>query len=61
MNLSVANRREQEKKNCLGRYSKALRNQNGDNIINPCKSNIHRVRVMENRYIWEGILFMNAC
>ena len=36
--------------NCLGRYSRRLRNQNGEHLINPYESNMLESQVIFSRW-----------
>ena len=40
MNASVTSQSKRREENCTGRYLRGLRNQNGENFVNLCDSNI---------------------
>ena len=46
MNASVASQSKRQEKNCPGRYSRRLRNQNGEHLVNLCESDILETQVI---------------
>ena len=46
MNASVASQSKRQEKNCPGNYSRRLRNQNGEHLVNLCESDILETQVI---------------
>ena len=46
MNASVASQSKRRAENCPGRYSRGLKNRNGEHLVNPSESNILKTQAI---------------
>ena len=54
MNASAASQRKRLQENCTRRYSRGLRNQNGEHLVNLCESNIFETQVTRTLFPGES-------